>query len=254
MAKKATGLPDLQEEALFWKQGSAFVFGVDEAGRGCLAGPVCAAVSCWAPFSPAFGLAVPVRDSKLMKETEREENFEPIRRYALSFGVGFASCQEIDRWNILRANYLAVARAVEMALESLAARAVVSREALDLAAFSFLTDGNHPLVSKARFFVCSPEYAHEFPLLCQLFRGDIKERCLVKGDSRVFSIASASVLAKVSRDRHMHALDARFPHYDFAVHKGYSTPGHVQKLRELGPCSEHRHSFAPVSEALALFP
>ncbi len=240
MAKR----PGIEEEALLWQQGGAFVFGVDEAGRGCLAGPVCAAVSCWLPFEG--DLPVDVRDSKQMTHDQRENCFEPIRERAHAFGVGFATCAEIDRWNILKANYLAVSRAIEAALagipDSAAAKVV------------FLTDGNHPLVSKSRFFVESAEYRQEFPRANRLFREGFEEKCVVKGDSKVFSIASASVLAKVSRDRHMVELGRRYPEYEFAEHKGYSTPRHVAILREVGPCSEHRRSFSPVSEALRLFP
>lgn len=245
MAKaKAAKQPDLYEETLLWNQGGVFIFGVDEAGRGCLAGPVCAAVACW---NPCATLPVPVRDSKLMREAEREHCFEPIRAQARAFGVGFGSREEIDRWNILKANYLAVARAVESALKILGDDAVQAR-------IIFLTDGNHSLVTHSRFFVQSQEYAAEFPLLADLFRRGFEEKCIVKGDSKVFSIASASVLAKVSRDRLMVELDHRHPGYEFSVHKGYSTPQHVANLRRLGPCSEHRRSFSPVAESMALFP
>lgn len=247
---KAVKRPDLTEEALLWKQGSAFVFGVDEAGRGCLAGPVSAAVSCWAPHSAAFSLAVDVRDSKVMTEPQREAAFEPVLKFALANGLGFATALEIDRWNILRATYLAVARALEQALGVLALKGV----ALESAAFAFLSDGGHPLVSNGRFFVCSPEYAAEFPLLGELIKNPLREICVVKGDSKVFSIASASVLAKVNRDRHMRAVHAAFPQYDFTLHKGYGTALHIQKLNEHGPCVEHRRTFAPVTQTLHLFP
>ncbi|MGZ3694144.1 MAG: ribonuclease HII [Bdellovibrionota bacterium] len=250
---KETKFPDLKEEALLWKQGSAFVFGVDEAGRGCLAGPVCAAVSCWAPFTPAFGLPVPVRDSKVMTHAQREEAFEPVRRQSLAYGVGFATAKEIDKWNILRANHLAVARALEGALASLVARGLFDFRSLDESHFAFLSDGSHPLVGHCNFFVNSKEYTKEFALTGALFRKSIKEICIVKGDSKVFSIASASVLAKVSRDRHMEKLHEQYPAYEFASHKGYSTALHVEKLKKNGPCAEHRHSFAPVRESAELF-
>jgi ribonuclease HII len=188
---------------------------------------------------------VKVRDSKLMTEEEREACFEPVRSGALTHGVGFGTREEIDRWNILRANHLAVARALEAALGSVRGR-IESR-------FAFLSDGNQSLVRSARFFVESPEYAPEFPLVAEVFRRDFVEKCVVKGDSKVFSIAAASVLAKVSRDRHMVELDKLYPEYEFAAHKGYSTPRHVAILRSRGPCSEHRRSFAPVTEALPLF-
>jgi ribonuclease HII len=259
----AAKAPTLKEETLLWEQGlpqakltqgSVFVFGVDEAGRGCLAGPVCAAVTCWEPLPKGSRRPVPVRDSKVMKEEEREACFEPVREKALTFGVGFASCNEIDRWNIWRANHLAVARALEGALQKLALSGRIEAGSLSKHAWAFLSDGNQPLVSHARFFVHSPEYMSGFPLLQELLRFQLNEKCVVKGDSKVFSIAAASVLAKVSRDRHMVALHEAFPAYEFASHKGYSTPRHVRILREKGPCSEHRRSFAPVSDTLELFP
>ncbi|MGZ3669829.1 MAG: ribonuclease HII [Bdellovibrionota bacterium] len=235
--------PNLKEEALLWgeTQSGVFVFGVDEAGRGCLAGPVCAAVACWKPLKK---IPVPVRDSKQMSEPEREACFEPVRAQALAHGVGLGSREEIDRWNILRANHLAVARALEQALRGLGEIPLQAR-------IVFLSDGGRPLVSKGRFFVESEEYAPEFPLTGALFRRGFEEKCIVKGDSKVFSIASASVLAKVSRDRLMVELDKLYPAYEFAAHKGYSTPKHVANLRKHGPCSEHRRSFAPVSDTLA---
>jgi ribonuclease HII len=237
--------PDLSYETPLWQQSGVFVFGVDEAGRGCLAGPVCAAVACWEPLDV---LPVDVRDSKQMTEAQREACFEPVKEKAFAYGVGFASCSEIDRWNIVKANCLALARAIESALQMLQSR----NQGTDK--FVFLVDGNYPLVSHARFFVGHSEYAQEFPLAQALFKKGFQEICVVKGDSKVFSIASASVLAKVSRDRHMHELDRAFPGYEFAAHKGYSTAKHVALLRELGPCSEHRKTFAPVTEAMALFP
>lgn len=250
--KPGARLPDTTEETLLWNESGVFVFGVDEAGRGCLAGPVCAAVACWAPIAPEAGLPVPVRDSKQMTEEQREACFEPVRAGALAHGVGFASSEEIDRWNILRANHLALARAIEAALAALVGRGLLGSSSTG-ARFAFLTDGNQPLVEKSRFFVSSPEYRAEFPLLSRLFASGFREKCVVKGDSKVFSIASASILAKVSRDRRMAELDRLFPAYEFAAHKGYSTPRHVALLREHGPCSEHRRTFSPVTEALGLF-
>jgi ribonuclease HII len=249
LAKK--NLPTVDQEALLWKQGSAFVFGVDEAGRGCLAGPVCAGAACWAPFSPALGLPAEVRDSKMMTEQQREAAFMPVQQLALSSGVGFATAQEIDRWNILRATHLAIARAVEAALACLKEKGLLGEGWASRLAF--FIDGNQPMLTQSGFFVRHKEYAEEFPLLTQVIRCRYPEICVVKGDSKVFSIASASVLAKVSRDRLMTALDAAYPAYAFAKHKGYSTPAHIELLRAHGPCSEHRQSFSPVSEALQLF-
>jgi ribonuclease HII len=250
-AKPEPPRPDVTEEALFWARNQAIVFGVDEAGRGCLAGPVCAAVTAWAPFSKAFGYPAEVRDSKLMTEAQREAAFAPVLSHALACGVGFASAAEIDRWNIFRATHLAIARALESALRSLSDRGLLRGKSG--AQFAFLVDGNQRMVSLARFFILHADFAPEFPLAKALFRRELTEKTVVKGDSKVFSIASASVLAKVSRDRLMTKLDADFPAYEFALHKGYSTPRHIENLRRHGPCFEHRKSFSPVTETLSLF-
>lgn len=241
--------PGLREEALLWEQGSAFVFGVDEAGRGSLAGPVCAAVTCWPASAAEKRPKVKVTDSKLMEEEEREAAFGPITKLSLAHGVGFATSAEIDRWNILHATYLAAARAVEQALASLVNQGLIAPGSIDAGRFAFLADGDKPLFSRSRPYVHSIDYAPEFPLVRELFRGQFTEKCVVKGDSKIFSIASASVLAKVSRDRHMVELHKTYPIYEFHEHKGYSTPRHLQKLNEAGPCSEHRRSFHPVLES-----
>ncbi|RZA08075.1 MAG: ribonuclease HII [Proteobacteria bacterium] len=248
--KKAIPTPDISEEAQLWAQGDLLVFGVDEAGRGCLAGPVCAAVSAWAPFSRAFGFPAEVNDSKLLKEAQREAAFAPVLTGSLTCGVGFATAAEIDRWNIFRATHLAIARALESALRALSDRGLLA----GFKDFAFLVDGNHRMVKLAGFFVLHADFAQEFPLARLIFRREFIEKTLVKGDSKVFSIASASVLAKVSRDRLMAKLDAEFPAYEFGLHKGYSTPRHIRNLRLHGPCFEHRKTFAPINEALSLFP
>lgn len=247
-------IPDFQEEALLWEQGNAFVFGLDEAGRGCLAGPVCAAAAAWPVRIDAQSLKkLLVRDSKQMSEAQREAAFGVIQERSLACGVGWASSKEIDRWNILRATYLATARAVEQSLQEMVELGVLQKKEIATAQFAFLTDGSHPLLSQARGFVLSQEYMEEFPLLSILFARGIREKCIIKGDSKVYSIASASVLAKVTRDHHMLELDREFPAYEFAAHKGYCTAKHIERLRKVGPCSEHRMSYSPVAEAARLF-
>lgn len=240
----AAALPSLDFETSFWKQNDVLVFGVDEAGRGCLAGPVCASVCAWAPHSQWSGPVVEVKDSKKMTEAQREKAFLPVQETSLSFGVGMATAPEIDRWNILKATHLAVARALEKSLEKFPLwpeKQIV-----------FLADGNRPLVGHAFYFLQQKDFQNEFPLVRKLFEKKFQEHCYVQGDSKVFSIASASVLAKVSRDHWMKNLDAQFPDYKFAVHKGYGTELHREMLQSLGPCIEHRRSFGPVN--LSLFP
>ena len=246
MSKK--NIPDFSEEALLWTQGSALVFGIDEAGRGCLAGPVCAAVSAWKPQAATQTFPF-LRDSKVMTEKQREHAFPLVQEQAIFFGVGFATAKEIDQWNILRATFLAVARAMEIALVKVGEQ---SRQLLT-SPIAVLSDGSHPLLSKARFFVFSDQYRDEFPRLRELMNRGLTEKCVVKGDSKVASISGASILAKVSRDHWMKKLDVSFPAFEFALHKGYSTPRHVELLQQEGPCIEHRRSFSPVAEAARAF-
>ena len=174
--------------------------GVDEAGRGPLAGPVCAA----AVILPQ-GLEIPgLNDSKKLSEKKREALYELICRDAVTFGVAFASVEEIEALNIKGATYLAMDRAIGL-LEPAPALALV--------------DGN----DKNELSV---------PALK-----------VVKGDSLCASIAAASILAKVTRDRFMLELDTRYPQYGFAKHKGYGTAAHYAALREYGPCEQHRPTY-----------
>jgi ribonuclease HII len=185
----------------------ALVAGVDEAGRGPLAGPVVAAAVILDELQPIRGLA----DSKLLTAARRELLYAEICAKALCVCIAEASVEEIDRHNILQATLLAMQRAVG---------------GLRLAPLRVLVDGNR------------------LPAL------PMPADAIVKGDAKVASIAAASILAKVHRDRLCAALHAQFPGYGFDGHKGYPTPEHLAVLRRLGPCSAHRRSFAPVRSAL----
>lgn len=182
------------------------VAGVDEAGRGPLAGPVVAAAVILDDLHPIAGLA----DSKALSPSRRERLFDEIRAKALCCSVAMASRAEIDQFNILRATLLAMQRAVA---------------GLRLKPAKALVDGNR------------------LPVL------DVRAEAVVRGDALVPCISAASILAKVTRDRLLVDLDARYPAYGFARHKGYGAPEHLAALRAHGPCSEHRMSFAPVREA-----
>ena len=182
------------------EQGYTAVCGVDEAGRGPLAGPVCAA----AVILPAGLVIEGVNDSKKLSEKKREELFPVICEKALAYGIGWADEREIDEINILQATYRAMKRAVE---------------SLPLTADYALIDGNR------------------MPPLA------IPGTTIVKGDALSMSIAAASILAKVSRDRVMVQYSREYPQYGFEQHKGYGTAAHVQALREYGPCPLHRRSF-----------
>lgn len=201
--------PDLSLEAAARR-----VAGVDEAGRGPLAGPVVAAALVFvAP--PAPSLAALIDDSKRLRPAQREAAFAALReaaaRGAVEFGIGAASAAEIGRLDILRATHLAMKRAV--------ARLGACP---DLA----LVDGNQ-----------AP------PLPCPV-------RCVVGGDAVSLSIAAASILAKVVRDRAMARLDPRWPGYGFARHAGYPTAAHREALARLGPSPHHRRGFGPVDRLL----
>lgn len=188
---------------------AAWVCGVDEAGRGPLAGPVCAAAVILDPARPIEG----VRDSKKLSESQRGRLAAQIRERALAWACAWASVEEIDRLNILQASLLAMRRAVEQ---------------LSPAPELALVDGN-----------VAPRLA------CEV-------RTLVGGDAIEPAISAASILAKTERDALMLSLHERHPGYGFDRHKGYPSPVHLQRLRELGPCEAHRLSFAPVRAALGI--
>jgi len=185
-----------------WAAGLAPVAGVDEAGRGPLAGPVVAA----AVVFPAERAIPKLNDSKKLLPEEREAVYRIIMDSGLPIGVGVADVDEINRLNILWATRLAWRRALE---------ALPARPAL------VLIDGN----------VRAPLF--------------IPQKTLVGGDARCASIAAASVIAKVTRDRLMLELDRRHPQYGFARHKGYATADHYEALRRWGPCPVHRQVFLP---------
>jgi len=181
--------------------------GVDEAGRGPLAGDVVAAAVILDPTRPVPGL----RDSKKLSATQREALAELIRERAVACAVARASVAEIDRLNILHASMLAMHRAVR---------------ALQPQPGYVLVDGNR-----------LPHWSYA-------------AEPVVGGDDRVPAIAAASILAKVQRDRELVELDARYPGYGFAAHKGYPTRAHLAALRALGVTPVHRRSFAPVKSLL----
>ena len=183
-----------------YDSGVSILCGVDEAGRGPLAGPVCAA-ACILPR----GLVIDgLDDSKKLSDKKRRKLFNVIKREAVSFGVAFASVEEIEEHNILRATFMAMNRAIAK---------------LDAVPELALIDGNRAA-------------GIEMPA-----------RCIVKGDSKCADIAAASILAKVTRDEYMLAMAEKYPEYHFEKHRGYGTKLHYEALREYGPSPIHRMSF-----------
>lgn len=187
--------------------------GVDEAGRGPLAGPVVAAAVILPPRRCIRGLD----DSKALDPDERERLAERIRERAVAWAVGAADADEIDALNILQATFLAMRRA-------LGALAVAPRHVR--------IDGNRAPSLEGLGFSCTYE-------------------TIVRGDAKDASIAAASILAKTWRDRWMAEADSRFPGYGFAAHKGYGTAAHLAALATLGPCPLHRRTFEPVRSVCA---
>lgn len=191
-------------EINFWEIESGLPYdlicGVDEAGRGPLAGPVCAA----AVILPK-GLVIPgLNDSKKLTDKRRRELFPIIQQEAVSFGIAFASQEEIDEINILQATFLAMRRAIDQ---------------LDPKPDFALIDGNRET---------------DFGVPC---------KTVIKGDSLSANIAAASVLAKVTRDNWMIEAAEKYPGYGFEIHKGYGTKAHYAALEKLGPCAIHRRTF-----------
>ncbi len=191
-----------------WRAGVRPIAGIDEAGRGPLAGPVAAAAVILDPDHIPEG----IDDSKVLTTNVRETLFDTIVERAFGVGIAFASTTEIDTLNIRQATFLAMGRAFD---------------ALALTPAHVLVDGNELPPRLAR-------------------RGE----AVIKGDATSLSIAAASILAKVSRDRLMRRLCARYPVYGFSRNVGYGTPQHRVALVEHGPCPAHRRSFAPVRALL----
>jgi ribonuclease HII len=200
--------PDLSFETALWRQGRQAVAGIDEAGRGALAGPVSAAAIIL-PADLSLGQVLTgVRDSKQMTPGSRFRWAVRLKEIALAWGVGYASPDEIDTLGIVPATCLAARRAVEQ--------------------LSLIPE--HLLIDYLRL----PEL-------------DIPQTSLVKGDARCYSIAAASILAKTSRDQLCYELDNQYPGYGFGKHKGYGTAAHLEALKSLGPAPVHRRSFAPIT-------
>lgn len=193
---------DFEHQAI--ADGYAFIAGVDEVGRGCLAGPVVAAACILDQSKP-----VPrgLNDSKKLTERQRKEIDEELRQTAVAYSLGIIDADEIDRVNILEATKLAMLKAID----------------------GLTPAPDHLLIDALQLRQCS-----------------LPQKAIIKGDSISYSIAAASVIAKVFRDDLMKQYDAEFPEYGFAGHKGYGSVAHLAAIREHGPCRLHRKTFRGV--------
>jgi len=208
--------PHLTFERELWGKGLRWVAGVDEAGRGAIAGPVAAGAVVLPHDIPNLADQLRgVQDSKVMTPEDREEWAGAIKKIAVDWGVGFAFKDEIDEIGIVPATCLAASRAL--------AKLTCS---IDHILVDYLT----------------------------LSGVEVPQTPLVKGDARSLSIAAASILAKTTRDALMMTLDAQYPDYHFVSNKGYATEAHLQAIDALGPCEQHRCSFSPITKYYSLFP
>jgi ribonuclease HII len=202
-------MTSLRYEKKAYKNGAEIIAGIDEAGRGPLAGPVVAAAAI---LPRTFRRHKTLTDSKQLTEQQRVEIYAELTSTSeFYWAVGVSDVEVIDHYNILRATW----RAMQIALDSL------------------YIHPDHVLVDGLRV-----------PLM------GVKQTAIVKGDAKSYSIAAASVIAKVTRDRMMLKIHEQFPQYNFAQHKGYGTPEHLAALERFGPSPVHRKSFAPVRQAI----
>lgn len=204
---------DLQEERAYFDQGAKFVVGVDEVGRGPLAGPVLAA--CLALEKEQLvsqRLLEEVKDSKKLSKKKRELLCDLIFDNFAHIGVAICDRETIDKINILEASLLAMKKAID---------------SLQIKANIVLVDGNKRIKNLG-----------------------IAQKTVIKGDSKVFCIAAASIVAKVARDKMMEEYHDQYPNYGFDKHKGYGTKLHMERLKTYGACPIHRRSFKPVAECI----
>jgi ribonuclease HII len=203
-ARSVRSFPDYRREEELTETGVRFIAGIDEAGRGCLAGPVVAA----AVVLPGDQIPEGVADSKQLSPLARLRLYEQIRGCAVAMAIGCASSEEVDALNVWVATCVAAKRALA---------------SLPIAVGHVLMDGPHEISGLP-----------------------IPQTAIPKGDQQCVSIAAASIVAKVRRDRMMCELDRQFPGYGFATHKGYATKQHRRSLGLFGPCRQHRRTFSPV--------
>jgi len=207
------GHPNFEEEKKLWAHGFKCVVGLDEAGRGPLAGPVVAGAVLLSPKikNQKFKFLYKIDDSKKLSEKQRDYFFKIITKHKdIKWGVGIVSEKVIDKINILEATKLAMQKAIK-----------------GLGADFLLIDGN-------------------FTIYCACLPAGRRQKSIIKGDQKVVSISAASIIAKVTRDRIMKKTHKKYPQYGFDKHKGYGTAMHMKMIKKFGPCKIHRQTFYPV--------
>ncbi len=211
---RAAHFPSLDHESRLWQQGTRHVAGVDEAGRGALAGPVVAAAVVLPPFTAYQGVWSQVRDSKQLRPAQRTALAEQIRDAALCWGIGAVAAAEIDAAGIAVATQRAMAQAIA---------------------------------------ALSPQPDYLLIDWVRLAQVNLPQESRARADADMVSVAAASILAKVQRDAWLTRLALAYPEYGFERHMGYGTAGHLAALQRWGPCAEHRRSFAPLARPWTLF-
>ena len=214
MDEIATSWPTLQQEKRLWQMGYTAIAGIDEAGRGALAGPVVAAAVIVPPHSEREGIWAQVADSKLLSPTVRSALAVEIRNAALAWGVGAVSALRIDQIGI----------------------AAATRQAMVQAVAALATPADYLLIDWVKLKTLN-----------------IPQESFTKADRHIVSVAAASILAKTHRDQLLIDLQQTYPLYGFDRHKGYGTAAHLAALTCHGPCAEHRHTFAPIAQTVTLF-
>lgn len=233
----------------------ATIIGVDEAGRGCLCGPVYAGAVLFknSDQNPENLNKTLYKDSKLLTATQRETIFQDILENHW-VGVGFANSQEVDSINILQATFLAMKRAIRNLLINILTDELKVNQQDVIKIIDSLNEVSTlngqgwgvDILERVQVIIDGNQKIPHF--------NQLPQRTLIKGDRLLAEISAASIVAKVSRDRYVDSLDAQYPGYEFSRHKGYGTALHKEKIKELGPCPEHRTTFKGVREFLQNVP
>ena len=218
--------PNFNEEKKLWKKGYKFVAGLDEAGRGPLAGPVVAGAVVVLDYKQVK--IKNINDSKKLSEKQREYFYKILTNHKyIKWGIGIVSEKVIDKINILEATKLAM----QKTLTSLRAAAKQSQPR------GLLRRLRPPRNDEDYFLIIDGNFGLDT---------NLPQKSIIKGDQKVFSIAAASIIAKVTRDRIMQKFHKKYPLYGFGKHKGYGTKAHFASLQNFGPCKIHRKSFYPI--------